>query len=76
MLCVGELDMPRDYYDLLGVPRNAGEKEIRTAFRKLARKYHPDVNPGQEDTAERFKEINEANEVLSNPYDLTAPSGL
>ena len=59
--------MAKDYYDLLGVARNAGEKEIRAAFRKLARKYHPDVNPGQDATAERFKEINEANEVLSNP---------
>lgn len=59
--------MAKDYYNLLGVPRNASEKEIRAAFRKLARKYHPDVNPDKDDTAERFKEINEANEVLSNP---------
>ena len=59
--------MAKDYYNLLGVPRNADEKAIRAAFRKLARKYHPDVNPGKDGTTERFKEINEANEVLSNP---------
>ena len=58
--------MPRDYYEVLGVPRRADEKEIRTAFRKLARKHHPDVNPGDERAAERFKEINEAHEVLSD----------
>ena len=59
--------MPKDYYDVLGVPRSSSEKEIRTAFRKLARKHHPDVNPGQAEAAERFKEINEAHEVLSDP---------
>ena len=58
--------MPQNYYDLLGVPRNADEKQIRAAYRRLARKYHPDVNSGQSDAADRFKEINEANEVLSN----------
>jgi len=58
--------MPKNYYDLLGVPRNADEKQIRAAYRRLARKYHPDVNSGQSDAADRFKEINEANEVLSN----------
>ncbi len=58
--------MAKNYYDLLGVPRDADEKQIRMAFRRLARKYHPDVNPGKDDTTERFKEINEANEVLSN----------
>lgn len=58
--------MPRDYYEVLGVPRGAGEKEIRSAFRKLARKHHPDVNPGDNRAAERFKEINEAHEVLSD----------
>ena len=58
--------MARDYYEALGVPRSADEKQIRQAFRKLARQYHPDLNPG-DDTAERkFKEINEANEVLSD----------
>ena len=58
--------MATDYYKVLGIDRNAGEKEVRAAFRKLARKYHPDVNHGQPDAAERFKEINEAHEVLSN----------
>ena len=59
--------MSRDYYDLLGLSRHSTEKEIRTAFRKLARKHHPDVNPGQRDAEARFKEINEAHEVLSDP---------
>ena len=58
--------MARDYYNLLGVPRSASEREVRAAFRRLARKHHPDLNPGQPDAAERFKEINEAHEVLSN----------
>ena len=58
--------MARDYYNLLGVPRSASERDIRAAFRRLARKHHPDLNPGQPDAADRFKEINEAHEVLSN----------
>ena len=58
--------MAKDYYNLLGVSRSASEREIRAAFRRLARKHHPDLNPGQSDAAERFKEINEAQEVLSN----------
>ena len=59
--------MPQDYYSILGVPHNAGDKEIRSAFRRLARKYHPDVNRDEGDAERRFKEINEANEVLSDP---------
>ena len=55
-----------DYYDILGVPRNADEKEIRQAYRRLARQHHPDVNPGDEAAAERFKTINAAYEVLSD----------
>jgi DnaJ-class molecular chaperone len=57
----------KDYYATLGVPKTATEKEIKQAFRKLARKYHPDVNPGDKAAEARFKEINEANEVLGNP---------
>ena len=57
----------KDYYAVLGVPRTATEKEIRAAYRKLARQYHPDVNPGDKAAEARFKEINEAYEVLSDP---------
>lgn len=57
----------KDYYKILGVPKNATEKEIKKAYRKLARQYHPDANPGDKTTEERFKEINEAYEVLSDP---------
>ncbi len=57
----------KDYYKILGVSKNATEKEIRQAYRKLARQYHPDVNPGDKTAEEKFKEINEANEVLSDP---------
>jgi curved DNA-binding protein len=57
----------KDYYKILGVDRNASEKEIKRAYRKLARQYHPDVNPGDKAAEERFKDINEAYEVLSDP---------
>lgn len=57
----------KDYYKLLGVERTADEKEIKRAFRKLAVKYHPDKNPGDKQAEDRFKEINEAYEVLSDP---------
>jgi curved DNA-binding protein len=56
-----------DYYEILGVKKTATEKEIKSAFRKLARKYHPDLNADSKDAEMKFKEINEANEVLSNP---------
>ena len=56
-----------DYYKILGIKKNATESEIKKAYRKLARKYHPDLNPNDKVAEKKFKKINEANEVLSNP---------
>ena len=57
----------RDYYEVLGVEKNASDSEIKRAYRKMAQKYHPDMNPGDKEAEAKFKEVNEANEVLSDP---------
>src|SRR5690349_8886513 len=70
----------RDYYEILGVPRTASDAEIKKAFRKLAREHHPDVAKNKKQAEEKFKEINEAYEVLGDPakrkkYDELGPIG-
>ena len=70
----------RDYYDVLGVSRTASDEEIRKAFRRLARKYHPDSNPRDKQAEAKFKELNEAYSVLSDPkkkqiYDQVGMAG-
>ncbi len=60
------MDPKKDYYRILGIPESASTEEIRKAFRRLAKKYHPDVNPGDKGAEARFKEANEAHEVLSD----------
>src|SRR4051794_26382115 len=57
----------KNYYEILGVKKSATADEIRKAFRKLARKHHPDVNPGDKSAEEKFKAISEANDILSDP---------
>lgn len=59
--------MAKNYYDILGIDKNASEVEIKSAYRKMAKKYHPDLNQGNEEAAKMFKDVNEANEVLSDP---------
>ena len=59
--------MAKDYYNILGVTKSASAEEIRKAFRKMAVKYHPDKNPGNKQAEEKFKEINEAHDVLNDP---------
>lgn len=71
----------KDLYAILGVPRTATQEEIKKAYRKLARRYHPDVNPGNKEAEEKFKEISEAHEILSDPekrklYDEFGMAGL
>jgi curved DNA-binding protein CbpA len=70
----------RDYYEVLGVSRDSGPEEIKKAFRQLALQYHPDRNPGDKGAEEKFKELNEAYSVLSEPqkreqYDTFGPAG-
>ncbi len=62
----------RDYYEVLGVSRSAGDGEIKSAFRKLAMKHHPDRNPGDKQAETAFKEINEAYEILKDPQKRAA----
>ena len=57
----------RDYYEVLGVNKNASADEIKKAYRSLAKKYHPDMNPGDKEAEVKFKEVNEAYEVRSRP---------
>src|SRR5688500_14208419 len=71
----------RDFYQILGLERSASEDDIRSSYRKLARKYHPDINPGNKDAEEKFKEISVAHDALSEPdkrklYDEFGETGL
>jgi|YNPMSStandDraft_1061717.scaffolds.fasta_scaffold12683_2 molecular chaperone DnaJ len=78
---LGTLAAKRDYYEILGLQKGASDEEIKKAYRKLAKQYHPDVNPGNKEAEAKFKEINEAYEVLSDPqkraqYDQFGHAGM
>lgn len=60
-------EQKRDLYEVLGIEKGASDEDIKKAYRKLAKKYHPDLNPGDKEAEEKFKEVNEANDVLSDP---------
>ena len=61
------MSIKKDYYEVLGINKNADDKAIKKAYRKLAKKYHPDINPGDANAEAKFKEVTEAYEILSNP---------
>lgn len=65
--------MARDPYEVLGVPRNASEDEIKTAYRRLAKKYHPDLNPGDPTAAQKMNEVNQAYDRIKNPQAYQQP---
>ena len=64
--------MARDYYDILGLSKSASDSEIKSSYRKLAMKYHPDRNPGDKKAEEKFKEISESYEILKDPQKKAA----
>ena len=67
-------DSKRDYYEVLGLQKGASEDEIKKAFRQLAKKYHPDLNPGDKEAETKFKEVNEAYDRIKNPEKYSGPT--